>query len=68
MPNFTDAAISVQEIINAQKDKITRIFGDIKQEGMDNLEEEIAGILVGVKSDHFKGGCTNGHLFVIIPV
>ena len=23
---------------------------------------------MGVKSDHFKGGCTNGHLAVIIPV
>ena len=26
------------------------------------------GILVGIKSDHSKEGCTNGHLVVIIPM
>ena len=68
MPNSTNMAISVQETINAQKDKITRIFGNITQEGIKNLEEEISAILVDVKSDHFKEVRINGHLSVIIPV
>ena len=68
MPNSTDMAISVKEIINAQEEKTTCIVGVITQEGIGNLEEEIAGILVGVKSGHFKEGRTNGHLAVIIPV
>ena len=68
MPNSTDTDISVQEAINAQKDKITCTVGDITQEGIDHLEEEIAVILVGVKSDHFKEGRTNGHIAIIIHV
>ena len=68
MPNSTNMDISVRKSINAQKEKITRIVGDITQEGMDNLEEAIAVILVGVKSDHFEAGRTNGHLTVIITV
>ena len=39
MPNSTDTDIPVQEAINFQKERITRIFGDITQEGIDNLEE-----------------------------
>ena len=66
MPNSTDTYIYVQEAINAQKDKIARIIGDITQEGIDNLEEGIVGILVGVQPYHFKEGRTNGHLAVII--
>ena len=54
MHNYTDTEISVQETINAKKKKITHIVGDITQEGIDNSEEETAGILVGVNSDHFK--------------
>ena len=68
MPDSSDMAISVQQTINAQKDKITRSVGNITQEGIDNLEEEITRILVGVKSDHLKERHTNGHLAVIIPV
>ena len=68
MTNSTDTAIQFQETINVQKEKTTRIFGDITQDGIENPEEEVAGILVGVKSDHFKEGYTNGHLTVIIPV
>ena len=58
----------VQETINSQKEKITRILGNITQEDIDNLGEEIVGILVGVNSNHLKEGCTNGHLDVIVPV
>ena len=68
MPNYTNMAISAKEAINDQKQKITCIVGGIKQEGIDNSEEEIAGILVGVNSDHFEERHTNGHLVVIIPV
>ena len=39
MPNSTATAVLVQETINAQKDKIARIVGDITQEGINNLEE-----------------------------
>ena len=35
---------------------------------MNDLEEEISGIIVGVKSDHFKDRRTNGNLAIIIPV
>ena len=38
MTHSKDTAISVQKIINAQKEKITCIVGDITQEGIDNLE------------------------------
>ena len=68
MPNSTDTAISAQETINSQKEKITCIVGNITQEGIDNLKEEITAILVGVKYDHSKEGRTNGHLTVIISV
>ena len=68
MYHSTDTSISIQETINAQKEKITRIVGNITQEGIDNLEEEIAGILVGIKSDQFKEGRTNVNLTVIIIV
>ena len=51
-----------------QKKKITRIVREITQEGIDNLEENIVGILVGLNSDHFKEGRTNANLAVIIPV
>ena len=68
MPNSTDTDIPVQETINAQKYKITCIDGNITQEVTENLEEEIVGIVAGVKSNHFKGGSTNGHLAVIIPI
>ena len=54
MPNSTDTAISAQETINSQKEKITCIVGNITQEGIDNLKEEIMAILVGVKYDHSK--------------
>ena len=39
MPNSANTAISVQEKISFQKDKITPIVGDITQEGIENLEE-----------------------------
>ena len=32
------------------------------------MDEAIVGILVGLNSDHFKEGHTNGNLDVIIPV
>ena len=68
MPNSTNTAISVQETMNAQKEKITCIVGSITEEGINNPEIEILVILVGVNSDHFEEGCTNVHLSVIIPV
>ena len=67
MPNSNGMAISVQEAINAQKEKIACMMGYITQEGIENLYEEIMGILVGVNSDLFKEGRTNDHLNVIIP-
>ena len=57
-----------QEIINAQKEKITRIVGDITQEGINNIEGKNSVILVSIKSYHFKEGRTNRHLSVIIPM
>ena len=67
MTNSTETAISVQETINAKKEKTTRIFGDTTREGINNQKEEIAGILVGVKCDHFREVRTNRHLAVIFP-
>ena len=68
MSNSENTAISAQETNNAQKEKVNHIVGDITQEVINNLKEEIAGILVGVKSDHFKERCTNGNLTVTIPM
>ena len=68
MTNSTETAISVQETINAKKEKTTRIFGDTTREGINNQKEEIAGILVGVKYKHFREVRTNRHLAVIFPV
>ena len=68
MSNSTDTAISVQETINAQKEKIIRIVGVITQESVDNLEEEIAAFLMSLKFNHFKERHTNGHIAVIITV
>ena len=68
MHNSTDTAIPAKTSINAQMEKIPRIIGKITQEGIDNLDEQILVILVGVKSDHFEEGRTNVHLAVIIPV
>ena len=53
MHNSTDTAIPAKTSINAQMEKIPRIIGKITQEGIDNLDEQILVILVGVKSDHF---------------
>ena len=68
MPNSTNTTISVKEAINTQKYKITCIIGKISQEGIDNLEEKIAGILVSINSNHFEEGRTNGHRSVIISM
>ena len=68
MHNSIDTAILVQEKINAQKEKITCIIGNITQGATDNPEKEILGMLVRIKSNHFKEGHTNGKLAVIVPV
>ena len=66
MSTSSDSAITVHEAIIAQKDTITRITGDITPEDVDQLQEEIGSILVTIKSHHFRGGRTNGHLAVIV--
>ena len=45
---------------------MTKIL-EITPEAIDILEEELGGVATTIKSYHYKGGRTNGHLAVIIP-
>ena len=67
MTNSTDTVTSTREAIWAQKDQITQLLGGITPEAIDNMEEEVGGVVATVKSYHFKGGRDNGHLAVVVP-
>ena len=67
MTSKSDVESSIRDQIVAQQDKVTRLHGDISPETVDNLEEELGGIVVNIKSHHFVRGAEFGHLSVIIP-
>ena len=62
----TSSATTTRDTILAQKERITRIVGDIDADDVDNLEEELGAILVTIKSTHFPQGAKYGHLPVIL--
>ena len=50
MTNSTNTATSIREAVWAQKDQVTQLLGDITPEAIDNMEEEIGGVVATVKS------------------
>ena len=59
---------TTRDAITAQKDCVTRISGNITPEVINDLEEELGGILVECKLHHFspQGQSRFGHLGVIL--
>ncbi len=56
MTSKANAATSIHNQIVAQQDKITQMNKDIDQRSFDNLEEELEGIMVSMKSYLFAQG------------
>ena len=61
-----NSADVVHDLPTCQQDTITRIVGDITPKTLDILEEEIGGILVSVKLNHYAQGAKYGHLAAIL--
>ena len=57
---------TTQDAITTQKDCLARMLGDITPEAIDDLEEELGGILVKYKPHHFSQAQKSGHLGVIL--
>ena len=66
MSSSSSKAAVARDAILSQKENITRITGEIESEDVDRLEEEIGGAATTVKSNHYTGGRTNGHLAAIL--
>ena len=54
------------DAITAQRDSVTRILGDTTPVAIEDLEEDLGGILVKYKSHHFPQGQQIGHLGVLL--
>ena len=63
----SEKAVLIRASVNAKKDQITQIIGDIMPEQVDQLEEELARIMTTILSTHFAQGPKYGHLAMIIP-
>jgi hypothetical protein len=62
----SNLATTTRDAIAAQKDKVTRIIGEVTLDDVDTLEEELGGVLVSIKSNHYEQGAKFGHLAVLL--
>jgi len=59
-------SLAIYEAVVANKDKRTRVIGDISPDQVDNLEEEIGWIITTFNSNYYTEGRKYGHLACIL--